>query len=382
MTVSGNTLETGIAYRNRLIEIYNAEVCRIENIDAAYIGSVVKINFQYNATSADEQNQVGHLITNNINSNHTNELMHICNVNKWDAKGLKACHTYPVDTSKGIIFYLRPRIYNASVTDIYAEDCTGDVFHFNRYDNSVAIPAMGTEGYVSHNIRFNNVTAYNVGNFVGFNSEESDVTFDGVYCDGITNGFAVAYNGRIGNLVVRNFTIKNTARLCVFENSDYNQGTGKHEKFDLVSFNHGEILGQFQKTNIVCGEIGVLELSDIRFIDVNNDLIESAQLVALIGIEKVIMRNIYTRLGNQMTALRPLIQFSKGTASELYVDGVVVDTEEEFSNFVVDSLKIAHVYLTSVFATGVRSIYYASSSASGDGSCVCTNCYINHEAVN
>ena len=355
-----------------LVQVNNADKLVIDNINANDIGSILKINFNYDI---DSQYLVKELITNNIKCNNVRHIMHVCNVNKWDGFNIYAnISKTKALPNRSVGFYLRPRTNNVNLTNLNINGCEGDVFHFNRVDytqDNGYFPPFGTDGYIDKNIKINNVTVSDFGNLVGFNSEVNDIIFNNVTClnsGSYSMGIIASYEGYCNNIKISNFNFENISRL-MYLNSKVNGDTVTHKPFGTISFTNGEINGELKKTCVVCGTIKDVILDNIIFNGIDGNITSSSLVCKFLKDMNVKLNNLTFNLNGNFTRVTELFKINNN--GKTYVNNIYinrVDSGGVMNAFATngipsgDSLKL---YLGNVYLNNIgnsSNLYYGDKT--------------------
>ena len=310
-----------------VVEVNNANKIFLDKVNGYNVGSILKINFNYDYAN---QYLVKELITNNIYGENVRHLMHICNINKWDGYNIKAkiSQTKAGENLKSVCFYMRPRCNNINLSNLYIEDCTGDVFHFNRadYTDNGIYPYFGTEGYSDNNIKINNITVKNFGNLVGFNSETNDITFNNVTCINQINqdgGIIYSYEGLCKNITINNFKLENIYRLIKLEHID-GGGTVTHRDFGTIKFSNGVVKGEFKSGSSIYGKIENYFLDNIVFENIDgNTAVGSLMCRFYKDINNISLTNLTFNLTGNHTRITELFRLTSN--SKIFINNIILN---------------------------------------------------------
>ena len=355
-----------------LVQVNNADKLVIDNINADDIGSILKINFNYNINS---QYLVKELITNNIKCNNVRHIMHVCNVNKWDGFNIYAnISKTKALPNRSVGFYLRPRTNNVNLSNLNINGCEGDVFHFNRVDytqDNGYFPPFGTDGYIDKNIKINNITVTDFGNLVGFNSEVNDIIFNNVTClnsGSYSAGIISSYEGYCNNIKITNFNFENISRL-MYLNSTVNGDTAMHKPFGTISFTNGELNGELKKTCIVCGTIKDVILDNIVFNGIDGNLTSSSLVCRFLKDMNVKLNNLTFNLNGNFTRTTELFKINnngKTYVNNIYINRVVSGgVMNVFATNGIPSGDSLKLYLGNVYLNNIgnsSNLYYGDTS--------------------
>ena len=355
-----------------LVQVNNADKLVIDNINADDIGSILKINFNYDI---DSQYLVKELITNNIKCNNVRHIMHICNVNKWDGFNIYAnISKTKALPNRSVGFYLRPRTNNVNLTNLNINGCEGDVFHFNRVDytqDNGYFPPFGTDGYIDKNIKINNVTVSDFGNLVGFNSEVNDIFFNNVTClnsGSYSMGIIASYEGYCNNIKITNFNFENISRL-MYLNSTVNGDTVTHKPFGTISFTNGEINGELKKTCVVCGTIKDVILDNIVFNGIDGNITSSSLVCKFLKDMNVKLNNLTFNLNGNFTRVTELFKINNN--GKTYVNNIYINRDDSggvmnaFATNGIPSGDSLKLYLGNVYLNNIgnsSNLYYGDKS--------------------
>lgn len=367
------------------IQVNNANKIYMNNIKVYNVGSALKINFNYNY---DNQYLVNQLITNNIEGTKVKHLMHICNINSWEGYNLKA----NIGTTKSdsglptVCFYMRPRCNNVNLSNIYVENCTGDVFHFNRVDytlpNDNAKPPFNTVGYTDNNIKINNITVKNFGNLVGFNSQTNDISFNNVTCINQisdSRGLIHAFEGQCDNISISNFKFENIQRLILLEHVD-GGNTNTHRDFGTIKLINGTVDGEFKKGSSIYGKIKSYTLDNIIFNNIDGNLALGAIVSRFYNqIDVIKLTNLIFNLSGNHTRVCELFRFThigKVYANNIIINRILNTTKINiFSTYGVTDVSKIKIFSNNVFAYNLGTdgtLYYGDNSV-----IIKSNCYLN-----
>ena len=368
------------------VQVNNADKLILDNINVDDIGTVLKINFNYDIST---QFLVKELITNNIKCNNVRFLMHVCNVNKWD--GFNICGNVSKTKAlpnRSVGFYLRPQTNNVNLSNLNIRGCTGDVFHFNRVDYTQQdgyFPPFGTEGYIDKNIKINNITVSDFGNLVGFNSEVNDMIINNVTCIDTCSesmGIIASYEGYCNNIKITNFNFENISRL-IYLNSTVNNDTVSHRPFGTIAYINGEVNGELKKTCVVCGTVKDFILDNIVFNGIDGNLTSSSIVCRFLKDMNVKLNNLTFNLNGNLTRITELFKINNN--GRTYINNIYVNRNSNAgvinifaTNGIPDGDKLK-LYLGNIYLYNLGSgsgLYYGNESILTKN-----NCYIDDVIV-